>query len=96
MFELWHHRLGHPRKNIMDKFHENAIGVPLLRANTFHICVSYLCSKFHNQPIKQLHVLKTKPDIPKHISSIPIQLPLNTYTIGQHLHMDYGFARGSD
>ena len=48
LYELWHHRLGHPGKIITEKFHTHTIGIPILHANSFYTCSSCLRSKFHN------------------------------------------------
>ena len=61
-YELWHHRLGHPGKNITEKFHEHTIGIPILRNNPFHVCGSCLRSKFHNRSIKNIAGTSLIPD----------------------------------
>ena len=92
-YELWHHRLGHPGKNITEKFHEHTIGIPILRNNPFHVCGSCLRSKFHNRSIKRNILTST---VPKPVVKNDTQLPESACLAGQHVHMDYGFVRGSD
>ena len=92
-YELWHHRLGHPGKSITEKFPHSVIGVPPLRPPKFHACGSCLRSKFHNKSLKEkpTNVTGTNTTI-----SSNNEEDLNTISIGQFLHMDYGFVRGSD
>ena len=94
LYELWHHRLGHPGKNITEKFYTHTIGVPILRANTFYTCNSCLRSKFHNRSIKHIAGTSLIPQPTK--GNNETQLPDKPCAAGQHLHMDYGFVRGSD
>ena len=103
--ELWHHRLGHPGKTVTSIIHDHVEGVPKLRANQFYICASCMTGKFCKahigQPKHTLEsVLKKLPDdikakVQQEID-IPNQLPKDQYGVGQHLHMDFGFVRGSD
>ena len=92
-YELWHHRLGHPGKSITEKFPQSVIGVPPLRPTKFHACGSCLRSKFHNKSLKEK---------PANVSGTNTTISsddgenVTTMSIGQFLHMDYGFVRGSD
>ena len=92
-YELWHHRLGHPSKSITDKFHAAVIGVPPLKCPKFHACGSCLRSKFHNKSLRK------KPNS-ESCTKIAASSTNSTYSdsarVGQFLHMDYGFVRGSD
>jgi hypothetical protein len=83
-YELWHNRLGHPGETIMSKVHMHVEGVPKLKKNKFYSCAACMSAKFkksHIGPSKTM--IKTATD-PK--PSKP----------GQHLHLDFGFVRGSD
>lgn len=84
-YEVWHHRLGHPGHKIMEMMHKTATGVPKLRRNKFYSCSSCNSAKF-----RKTHIGPTKR-IPK---EKPIEDP--SIEIGQHLHADFGFVRGSD
>ena len=89
LYELWHHRLGHPGKKATEKMHANVNGVPHLRPNQFHCCTSCMIGKF-----KKTHIGKKR-----HIQQKPptsASIPEPTLGIGENLHMDYGFVRGSD
>ena len=92
-YELWHHCLGHPGKTITERFHDNTIGVPVLRSNSFHVCGSCLRSKFHSRSIK-----RQPTTIPTKQTHTNIKTPIEKQQtfIGQHFHMDYGFVRGFD
>ena len=91
-FDLWHHRLGHPGTKIIEQFSDHTIGVPKLKPHKFYNCA--LCSrcKFHSRHIPALSQSKSI------INTIYEIMPMNEIatTIGQHLHMDFGFVRGSD
>jgi hypothetical protein len=41
-FELWHHRMGHPNKTVLQKMHKYARGIPQLKEPSFYKC--QLCS----------------------------------------------------
>ena len=90
-FELWHHRLGHPGKKVTEIFHNHVIGVPHLRANIFFNCSSCMYGKFRNNTISK-HKHSTKTTLPP----TPVTVKDENSSLGQHLHMDYGFVRGSD
>ena len=84
-FEVWHHRLGHVNPSTVEQMHKYAIGVPKLRSNSLYKCATCLACK-----MKKASHSPTK--------SIPKSLPIPTEQLhpGQHLHMDFGFVRGSD
>ena len=84
-FELWHHRLGHPGTTVMQKVHQSVLGVPQLKANKFYSCASCNSAKFRKK-----HIGPTKRCARKLPSKDPF------YEVGQHLHADFGFVRGSD
>ena len=92
-YELWHHRLGHPSKHIMENIHKYADGVPRLRHNNLWECSSCAQGKLKKShigvsPKPHQHVMPLKP--PPHPP--PIERHLSP---GQALHTDYGFVRGS-
>ena len=98
IFELWHHRLGHPGTKITLKFVEHTIGVPSLKPNKFYNCAACMTCKFRNR-----HIARLPHEQPSICTSIPSNnIDDNTtkltqdVSIGQHLHMDYSFVRGSD
>ena len=87
-YKIWHHRLGHPGRDIMENIHKYATGVPCLKHNNLWRCRSCLIGKHRKQatgkPKKQ-----RAPD--------PKDAEANQhYEPGQGLHMDFGFARGSE
>ena len=84
-YELWHHRLGHPNASTMQKMHKFARGIPKLRQPEFHKCQSCLLCK-----IKKQNKSPIKTSEPKEIK------PEEKLRVGQHLHMDFGFLRGSE
>ena len=96
MFELWHHRLGHPGRKVTQKFYDNTIGVPPMKPNKFYNCAACMSCKFHSRHIPSL------PKQQSHINPTAVVaniIPASNPTpskIGQYLHMDYGFVRGSD
>ena len=95
-FELWHHRLGHPGTNVTEKFHEHTIGVPPMKYPSFYVCGSCLRSKFHSRTMKRININTFQSSsLPVHPSP-PTVIPDTSCIAGQHLHMDYGFVRGSD
>ena len=98
IFELWHHCLGHPGTKITLKFVEHTIGVPLLKPNKFYNCAACMSCKFRNRHIARLPT--TTPSIctlnaTKNVHDNNTHIT-NDVSIGQHLHMEYGFVRGSD
>ena len=83
-YELWHNRLGHPGDTIMSKVHNHVNGIPKLKKNKFYSCAACMSAKFkksHIGPSKSIHKEAT--------ASTPCEP-------GQHLHVDFGFVRGSD
>ena len=85
-YELWHNRLGHPGEKVMSIIHNHAKGVPKLSKPSFHKCAACMASKFKKQPIGQARNSHAP-------TSTPSEEPCKP---GQHLHMDFGFVRGSD
>ena len=85
-YELWHHRLGHPGERIMNIIHEKVDGIPKLRKNQFYHCAACLAKN-----IRKLHIGEKKSLVktPKNTTS-------QNCAPGEHLHMDFGFVRGSD
>jgi dUTP pyrophosphatase len=84
-YELWHHRLGHPSSAVLEKMHKYARGVPKLRTPDFYNC--QLCTLGKIRKDSSTSTRSTK-------KSTPIQ-PTERIHPGQHLHMDFGFVRGS-
>jgi dUTP pyrophosphatase len=83
-FELWHHRLGHPNSTVLCKMHKYARGVPMLKMPDFYQCTSCSYCK-----LRKDSSTKTRATLP----TVPV--PEEKYHVGQHLHMDFGFLRGS-
>ena len=92
-FELWHYCLGHPGRKITENFYEHTLGVPLLKPNKFYTCAACLSCKFRNR-----HIPRIPPTSTQTVTLINDTTSTNIdhTSIGQHLHMDYGFVRGSD
>jgi hypothetical protein len=83
-FELWHQRLGHPNTTVLCKMHKYARGIPTLKAPDFYKCTSCSLCKIR----KDLST-STKATLSKVI------VPEEKFHVGQHLHVDFGFLRGS-
>jgi deoxyuridine 5'-triphosphate nucleotidohydrolase len=83
-YELWHNRLGHPGERIMQEVHKHVTGVPKLKRNKFYSCSACISAKFRKQHIGKKRTL--------------VKVPTDTKPceVGQHLHADFGFVRGSD
>ena len=65
----------------------------LLRPNQFHACTACMVSKFRRTPIgKPKKYVKDKPPDQQQIDDKND----NQLGVGEHLHMDFGFVRGSD
>ncbi len=97
-YELWHHRLGHPGQKTMSIIHDHAIGVPKLRRNQFYSCAACLTGKFkksHIGEVKSYQHDHAEPDEPDPTNPQSFENTTD-YKIGQHLHMDFGFVRGSE
>ena len=78
-------------RKITENFFEHTFGVPLLKSNKFYTCAACLSCKFRDR-----HIPRIPPP-----QTVKVARDTNTFTvddifIGQHLHMDYGFVRGSD
>ena len=83
-FELWHHRMGHPNSVVLSKMHKYARGIPKLREPEFYKCQSCsLCKIRKDSSTKSRATMKNSVQ------------PKEKYHVGQHLHMDFGFLRGS-
>ena len=83
-FELWHHRLGHTCSRTVENMYKFATGVPKLKEPPFYKCGTCLAGKMKKSshcPPKT--TIKKPPD------------PEELIRPGQHLHMDFGFVRGS-
>ena len=98
-FELWHLRLGHPGMKTTEQFIKNTIGVPSLKPNRFYNCAACMSCNFRNRHIPRLP--QTPPSIKTSIQHKTEILkdtsdPDRHMNLGQHIHMDYGFVRGSD
>ena len=48
-YELWHQRLVHPGQTTMQEIHQYVKGVPQLKGNAFHRCLSCTLSKMSRQ-----------------------------------------------
>lgn len=83
-FELCHHRLRHPNATTLQCMHKYERGVPKLTEPAFYKCQTCAATK-----VKKDNAPPTKTKIPTSISAEEHICP------GQHLHMDFGFVRGS-
>ena len=84
-YHIWHHRLGHVSDKVLQECHKNCIGVPKLKQHQFFKCESCMVSKFrrtHIGPKKKTHSQDLQED--------------PAMEVGQHLHADFGFVRGSE
>ena len=79
--ELWHQRLCHPGKSMMENIHKTADGIPNLMhgRNSFYKCQTCMRAKVQSAS-------KNKNAEP----TFQVERP------GQQFHMDFGFVRGSD
>ena len=93
LFELWHYRLGHPGTKIIEQIHKHVIGVPPFRGNKFYNCSSCMYGKFRHKPISKHKYMSTQKSEMPTTTTISQE---NIAAVGQYLHMDYGFVRGSD
>ena len=48
-YELWHQRLGHPGQTTMKEIHHHVQGIPQLKGNVFHRCLSCTLAKMSKQ-----------------------------------------------
>ena len=84
-YQLWHHRLGHASDKVMHEAHKHCKGVPKFNKPHFYQCNTCLSSTFKKKHIgkiiKRVPMPKSKPE---------------SIEVGQHLHADFGFVRGSD
>ena len=85
LYELWHHRLGHPGQKVMESIHRAVTGVPQLKKHKFYSCRACNSAKFRRN-----HIGPKKKSAPSQPSQD------ETYEVGQHLHIDFGFVRGKD
>jgi hypothetical protein len=86
-YELWHHRLGHPGEKVMSIIHHHVKGVPKLKKNHFYSCAACLAKN-----IRKVHIGERK----EYVKNATKASPGANAKPGEHLHMDYGFVRGSD
>ena len=85
LYHIWHHRLGHPSHKIMKEAHKHCIGIPKLKEPAFFNCTTCNSSKF-----RRTHIGPTKRTVK------PTPSKKEEIEVGQHLHIDFGFVRGSD
>ena len=103
--ELWHQRLIHPGKTIMEDIHNHVKGVPKLKGNQFYKCVSCMLSKMskntkcNHQDFFDCDVIKL--EIPHPNSSDPVKSTTDINAThskdikrGDEIHIDFGFMRG--
>ena len=83
-FELWHHRLGHACPRTIENMHKYALGIPKLREPPFYKCGTCLACKTKKSGHGPGKTIVKKPPDPEEL-----------IRPGQHLHMDFGFVRGS-
>ena len=86
LYHLWHHRLGHPCDKIMQEAQKNCNGIPKLQQPSFFNCSVCNSSKFRKKHIGPTKRSKKPPN-----TTVDDQIQ-----VGQHLHIDFGFVRGSD
>ena len=84
-FEVWHHRFGHANPRTVEQMYRYATGVPKLKANPLYKCATCLACKTKKTSHSPTKSVKIKPPQPE-----------EHFKPGQHLHMDFGFVRGSD
>jgi dUTP pyrophosphatase len=84
LYQIWHQRLGHPGHKIMQEASKHCKGIPTMKRPQFFSCNTCNSSKFRKQ-----HIGKTK-------MSTQSTSPIIKNEVGQHLHIDFGFVRGSD
>jgi dUTPase len=89
-YELWHQRLGHCGKNVMQTIHRHVKGVPKLKGNSFYKCPSCLAGKAGKH--SHVHSKPASPPTPTPFIPVPKKPPSLP---GQHFHADFGFVRGS-
>ena len=83
-FELWHHRLGHACPRTIENMHKYALGIPKHREPPFYKCGTCLACKTKKSSHGPGKTIVKKPPDPEEL-----------IRPGQHLHMDFGFIRGS-
>ena len=84
-FELWHHRMGHMNPQTLCQMHKYARGIPKLKEPDFYKCQTCSFTK-----LRKDSSTKSKATLPK-----PLPMPEEKFHSGQHLHMDFGFVRGT-
>ena len=105
-WELWHQRMTHVGTRTMEQTHKHTDGVPMLLGNVFYRCPSCMPGKLCTKLPGYHHTLGTDRPAHHHTSPehnddtnsddvvdnvyLPDALP------GQHFHMDFGFAQGSE
>ena len=101
-YQLWHARLGHPGKNVMQTIHKHVHGVNKLNGNVFWKCPSCMPMKLAiKQPLNTKS--KRKPLQPKDIidntdkmEELNDEIYKKDALPGQHFHMDFGFVRSKE
>ena len=84
-YHIWHHRLGHASHKVMMEAHKHCIGIPKMKQPSF-----FNCSTCHSSKFRKKHIGPSKSSLkPANVKSENIE-------VGQHLHIDFGFVRGSD
>lgn len=84
-YQLWHQRLGHASDKIMQEATKNCIGIPKLVKPQFFECSTCMSSKFRKKHIGLAKKVQSAATKTKEL-----------FEVGQHLHIDFGFMRGSD
>ncbi len=99
-YELWHQRTAHSGQKTMEILHNHADGVPKLKGNAFYRCPSCMSGKLATkQPIgvkSKKHQRPVEPTDRPPDEDDKDEMYLPEAQPGQHLHMDFGFVRGSD
>lgn len=90
-YALWHHRLGHPGKNTMRTIHEYVDGIPKFKGMDLWSCECCNRAKFDKKPLNTKDHHKATAQQPQN----PHRVKDRRFQIGEGLHMDFGFVRGS-
>ena len=84
LYQIWHQRLGHPGTKIMQEAATHCIGIPKMKRPQFFSCNTCNSAKFRKRHIGPTKMSRTQVS------------PTTKSEVGQHLHIDFGFVRGSD
>ena len=105
-YELWHQRTGHAGTTCLHNLHKHAKGVPKLRGNAFYRCpicmADKLCTKVpigktkEKKLQRQMQRAGTDTNVVSEIMDDYLEGKSIKGEPGQHMHMDFGFVRGSD